>query len=85
VLVMIRGGGREEQFGVFDHPDLLHAWAAKPVYRMVGIGHSATSTALDLLCNFVATTPAAAGAHLTELMRKRARDTANTRQPAHRK
>ena len=59
---------------MFDHPDLLHAWAAKPVYRIVGVGHSANSTALDLLSNFVATTPAAAGAHLADLLRN-ARET----------
>jgi exodeoxyribonuclease VII large subunit len=69
VLVLIRGGGREEPFGVFDHPDLLQAWAAKPAYRIVGVGHSANSTALDLLSNFVATTPAAAGVHIAELLR----------------
>ncbi len=69
MLVLICGGGGEEQFGVFDHPDLLHAWVAKPVYRIVGVGHSANSTALELLSNFVATTPAAAGVHIAELLR----------------
>ncbi len=75
--MLIRGGGKEEQFDVFEHPDLLHAWATKPVYRIVGVGHSANNTALDLLSNFVATTSAAAGAHLAELMRN-ARETQRT-------
>lgn len=37
--------------------DLLNAWAEKRAYRVVGTGHSTNTAALDLLSNFVATTP----------------------------
>jgi Exonuclease VII, large subunit len=69
VLVLIRGGGKEKQFSVFDHPDLLRIWAGKCAYRVVGLGHSGNTTALDLLSDFVATTPAAAGTHLAVSLR----------------
>ena len=59
-----RGGGSDEQFSVFENPELLRAWSEKRAYRIAGIGHSGNSTALDLLSDFAATTPAAACTHI---------------------
>jgi exonuclease VII large subunit len=71
IIALIRGGGSDEQFSVFEDPDLLLAWSEKRAYRVAGIGHSGNSTALDLLSDFAATTPAAAGTHIADALRTR--------------
>jgi exonuclease VII large subunit len=50
---------------------MLRAWSEKRAYRVGGIGHSGNSTALDLLSDFAATTPAAAGTHIADALRTR--------------
>ena len=69
IIALIRGGGSDEQFSIFENPDMLRAWSEKRAYRVRGIGHSGNSTALDLLSDFAATTKAAAGTHIAEALR----------------
>ena len=71
IIALIRGGGSDEQFSIFEIPDLLRAWSEKRAYRVAGIGHSGNSTALDLLSDFAATTPTAAGTHIADALRTR--------------
>jgi hypothetical protein len=66
VLVVIRGGGKTEDFSHFDTYPVLKALAKKHAYRVLGIGHSKTATALDLICEHSDTTPSAAGTHIKE-------------------
>lgn len=47
IIAPIRGSGSDEQFSVFENPDLLRAWFEKRAYRVAGIGHFGNSTALD--------------------------------------
>jgi hypothetical protein len=77
VIALIRGGGSDEQFSLFENPELLRAWSEKRAHRVAGIGHSGNSTALDLLSDFAAITPSAAGTHITDALRTR-RDSQHT-------
>lgn len=64
VLVLIRGGGADSDFEVFNTPSVVTALAKCTAYRIVGLGHSANRTQLDLLADYSASVPADAGAHL---------------------
>jgi len=66
VLVIIRGGGDDADFAAFNDPLVLEALASFPGYRILGIGHTANLAMADLLCDFSASVPAAAGTHLRE-------------------
>lgn len=66
VVAVIRGGGSAEQFDVFEDPIVVDALAAKEAYRVLGLGHTANTTVLDLLADYAATTPTRAGAHVRE-------------------
>jgi len=71
IVPLIRGGGSDEEFTVFENPDLLRAWSEKRAYRVAGIGHSGNSTAPDLLSHFAASTPATASTHIADALRTR--------------
>lgn len=64
ILVVIRGGGPDADFSVFNDKAVLEAFAQKKSYRVTGIGHSGHSTLMDLMADFAATVPAEAGAHI---------------------
>nr|WP_161990889.1 exodeoxyribonuclease VII large subunit [Pseudomonas caspiana] len=66
VLVTIRGGGDDADFAAFNDPLVLEALASFPGYRILGIGHTADLAMADLLCDFSASVPAAAGTHLRD-------------------
>lgn len=68
VVAVIRGGGDDSQFEVFDMLPVLEAFASKPAYRVVGLGHTANRTLLDLFAEFSANTPTHAGVHIRELV-----------------
>jgi exodeoxyribonuclease VII large subunit len=70
VVVLIRGGGSADQFEVFDDPTVLEALAKKDAYRVIGLGHTANTTLLDLVADYAATTPTRAGAHICQLMER---------------
>ena len=69
ILAIIRGGGAETEFQVFNHDLVLQALAEKNSYRVVGIGHSANNTMVDLIADYSATVPAEAGAHIRGQLR----------------
>lgn len=66
VLVIIRGGGSESDFAPFNDPQLLEALAAYPGYRVLGLGHSANTLMADLVCDYSAPVPSAAGTHIRD-------------------
>lgn len=70
VVVLIRGGGSADQFEVFDAPAVLEALAKKDAYRVIGLGHTANSTLLDLVADYAATTPTKAGAYICSLIER---------------
>lgn len=66
ILVIIRGGGPESDFAVFNDAEVLSAMAEKNSYRVTGIGHSGNTTLLDLVADYSAPVPADAGAHIRD-------------------
>ena len=64
VVVLIRGGGADSDFEVFNTPSVVAALGKCQAYRIVGLGHSANRTQLDLIADYSASVPADAGAHL---------------------
>lgn len=72
VLLLIRGGGAEGDFAVFDDVRVVDAFASAAAYRVVGLGHSNNWTALDLLADSAQSTPAQAGQHVRQVVEQRA-------------
>lgn len=68
ILAVIRGGGPESDFVVFDSDVILSALAASTAYRIVALGHSQHQTMCDLVADYSATTPTAAGQFIREQM-----------------
>jgi exodeoxyribonuclease VII large subunit len=64
ILIVIRGGGDAREFEVFDDPRVVTALAGNTAYRVTGLGHSGDSTLLDLVADYSASTPTAAGGHV---------------------
>ena len=64
ILVIVRGGGDPEEFGIFEDASLLEALAECSSYRVLGLGHSANRTLAELVADHAASTPAAAGEHV---------------------
>lgn len=70
ILCIIRGGGPESQFEVFNDPMVLSAIAKWPGYRVVGLGHSDDGTLCDLISDFSGETPGQAGVEIKEKYEK---------------
>lgn len=66
ILVLARGGGNAADLSVFDDRVLLERVANKDAYRITGIGHSGDRTLLDLVVDFAASTPSAAGTYIAQ-------------------
>ena len=71
VLAVVRGGGSDHAFAVFETPDVLQALAASPCFRILGLGHAGNRTLADLLVEVAADTPSDAGAILATLVQGR--------------
>jgi exonuclease VII large subunit len=70
VLAIIRGGGDSHEFALFDTLPVLKALAGQKAYRILGIGHSTTSSLADLVCDCRTDTPTEAGVHIWEMVEK---------------
>jgi exodeoxyribonuclease VII large subunit len=68
IIVIIRGGGDEGQFEVFNQMIVIEALAKNPGYRILGLGHSNDSTLIELVSDYAANTPAQAGTHIKEMI-----------------
>lgn len=68
IIAIIRGGGDEGQFEVFNQMSVIEALAKYPGYRILGLGHSNDSTLIELVSDFAANTPAQAGSHIKEMI-----------------
>ncbi|WP_180644586.1 exodeoxyribonuclease VII large subunit [Acinetobacter bereziniae] len=66
IVVIIRGGGRNDAFDIFNDEKVLNAFSNLNGYRIVGLGHNSDVTLLDCLADHSAITPTAAGIHLKE-------------------
>lgn len=66
VVIIIRGGGNEGEFEVFNRPAILEAWRSKEAFKLTALGHTQNTTLLDRLSHKVCDTPTAAGKYLRE-------------------
>lgn len=78
VLVVIRGGGPESDFELFNDARVVEALANQDAYRVVGLGHSGNSTLLDVIADFSAPTPSYAGTFVREQIERQDRRLADT-------
>lgn len=66
IVVIARGGGDEHDFAVFDSSSVLAMLARKDAFRICGIGHSSNKTLLDIVVDYSANTPTAAGTYIRD-------------------
>lgn len=66
ILVIIRGGGNQDNFKIFEKEEVMQAYSQTSAYRVSGLGHSANNTLLDFISEYSATTPTNAGTHLRQ-------------------
>jgi exonuclease VII large subunit len=66
VMVLIRGGGDDTDFRVFETPQVLAALGECPAFRLLGLGHSRNRTLADCIADHTANVPADAGRFLSE-------------------
>lgn len=61
IVVIIRGGGDDAGFEVFNQRELLEVWGSKDAYRISALGHTSQRFLLDLFSDASCDTPTAAG------------------------
>lgn len=66
VLVLVRGGGDDGDFAVFQDDRVVSALARKNAHRVTGLGHSGNLTCADVVADFCTSTPASAGGYVRE-------------------
>ena len=66
VVVIVRGGGSQLDFGSFDSYLMGHTVAGYPIPILAGIGHERNVSITDLLCHQSVKTPTKAAAFLVE-------------------
>lgn len=69
VVLLIRGGGPDEDFAVFSSPVLRELFRKLPGYRITGIGHAPHHTPLDDLADYAGSTPTDAAYHLAAIVK----------------
>lgn len=68
IVVLTRGGGDEEEFGVFSDREVIRAWAEHPGYRISAIGHSDNITHVDIISDTHCRVPFDAGVEVVNLL-----------------
>ena len=61
VVCLLRGGGADGDFEVFNHLHLLEAWRDKAAFKITALGHTQNTTLLDRFSHKVSKTPTEAG------------------------
>lgn len=72
VICILRGGGGDGEFEVFNHPALLEAWRDKDAFKITALGHTQNTTLLDRFSHKVSNTPTEAGKWLVEQVMEQA-------------
>lgn len=67
ILAIVRGGGDQLSLDIFDDPDICELVAKFEGYKLIGIGHNRDRSLLELVVNYAADTPTAAGSYLNTL------------------
>ncbi len=66
VVILMRGGGSDGDFEVFNRPPVLEAWREKGAHKVSALGHAKNSTMLDRFSHKVCDTPTAAGRYVRD-------------------
>ena len=66
VMVLVRGGGDDTDFRVFETTQVIEALGECPAFRLLGLGHSRNRTLADCIADHSANVPADAGRFLSE-------------------
>ncbi len=62
VVILLRGGGDDATFEIFNDLQLLECWAQKDSYKILGVGHSSNrGYFLEIYSHHIASTPSDAG------------------------
>lgn len=69
-MVIIRGGGDEVDFDVFNDLNVIDAWISLPSFRISAIGHSKDRTYLDIFSDRSYDTPTAAAVEIRKEIEK---------------
>jgi len=64
IVLIIRGGGNDGEFEVFNTPQLIKAWTEVDAFRITAIGHSEHRTIIDFFSHYSADTPTEAGTYI---------------------
>lgn len=64
ILVVIRGGGSDGQFEVFNDYELVKEWVSKDAYKIAALGHTRNRTLLDTFASQSCDNPTDAGAFI---------------------
>jgi len=64
IVLIIRGGGNDGEFEVFNTPQLIKAWTEVDAFRITAIGHSEHRTIIDFFSHYSADTPTEAGVYI---------------------
>jgi len=64
IIAIVRGGGSEGEFEVFNDFKLLETWNSKDTYKISALGHTRHRTYLDVFSDYSADTPTDAGAYI---------------------
>ena len=70
VIVVIRGGGRNENLATFDQLDVLRAIIGCSKFVITGIGHHRDHVLADVVADYVVATPTAAASYVANLCLK---------------
>lgn len=71
ILLLIRGGGPEADFMVFDDTRVVESLSRCCAYCVLGLGHSGNATILDFIADHSSRTPAQAGLHIRECIEQK--------------
>lgn len=66
-IVLIRGGGSQEDLWTFNSEEIARTIAESPVPLVTGIGHETDTSICDLVSDFRASTPSDAAARITPI------------------
>jgi exonuclease VII large subunit len=80
IMVLIRGGGDEGEFMVFDSPAVLEALGGSRSFRLLALGHTRHRTLADCIADHVENVPANAGRFLKSKLSKQKQELFNVQE-----
>lgn len=66
IVCLIRGGGEEWEFNIFNQPSVIEKWISIDAYTISALGHTSHRTAIDIFSDRDCITPTKAGLFVYE-------------------